>query len=65
VFYAEYPVILEIAPEERVKALRWLVSTHPRLDYLLEEEDDDSAELRVRPEDASVLDALADMLERE
>lgn len=64
-FYAEYPVILEIAPEERVKALRWLVSTHPRLDYLLEEEDDDSAELRVRPEDAPVLDALADMLERE
>lgn len=56
-------MVLEISAEERDKALVWLMKNHPKLDCLVLD-NDDGAEIRVRDEDAAVLDALAAMLDR-
>lgn len=56
-------MVLEISAEERDKALVWLMKNHPKLDCLVLD-NDDGADIRVRDEDAAVLDALAAMLDR-
>lgn len=61
--HLRYPIVLELTAGERDKALVWLVKNHPKLDCRVDDRDDGSAEIRVRDEDAGVLDALADMLE--
>lgn len=64
-WYPDHPIVLEVTAEERDKALVWLMKNHPKLDCLVEDADDGGAEIRVGDRDAAILDALADMLERE
>lgn len=64
-FYADFPIVLEVTPDERDRALTWLISHHPQLEYLVEDADDGAAEIRVHEHDAAILDSVADMLERE
>lgn len=62
-FHPFHPMVLEVPEGERDKALVWLMKNHPKLDCLVEEADGGGVEIRVRDEDAAVLDALADALE--
>lgn len=62
-WYGDHPIVLELTANEREKALVWLMKNHSKLDCQVEERADGSAEIRVRDEDAAVLDALADMLD--
>ncbi len=63
-FYPNHPIVLEVAPEERDRALVWLMKNHPKLDCLVEDTEDDGAQIRVAEQDAAILEALADLLDR-
>lgn len=62
-FHPAHPIVLEVSAAERDKALVWLMKNHSKLECLVEDLSDGAAEIRVREEDAAVLDALADMLD--
>ncbi len=63
-FYPNHPIVLEVAPDERDRALVWLMKNHPKLDCLVEDIEKDGAQIRVAEQDAAILEALADMLDR-
>lgn len=63
-FYLSHPIVLEVGPDERDKALVWLAKNYPTIDCVLVDADDGGAEIRVGDQDAAILNALADMLDR-
>lgn len=62
-FHFHYPIVLEVAVGERDKALVWLMKNYPKLECRVEDMACGGAEIRVRDQDAAVLDALAGMLD--
>ncbi|MGE5517888.1 MAG: hypothetical protein ACM31D_18955 [Bacteroidota bacterium] len=63
-FHFDYPILLAVSADERDKALVWLMKNHPKLECQVEDMACGGAEIRVRNQDADILDALAELLDR-
>jgi hypothetical protein len=62
-WFQRYPVVLELSAGERERALIWLMKNHSTLDCKVEDRADGGSAVRVRDEDAAVLEALAGILD--
>jgi len=62
-WFQRYPMVLELSAGERDRALMWLMKNHSTLDCKIEERSHGGAVVRVRDEDAPILEALAGILD--